>query len=68
MNGTLVIVQSHLIRRMKHHFVSYDGPVRLIIGTNGYIWIYYSPTVVTEETYVGRELQQAPEVLQEIRV
>ena len=29
---------------MKHHFVDIEGNIRLIIGLNGYIWIYYDKT------------------------
>ena len=68
MNGTLVQVQPHLIRRMKHHFVTFEGAVKLIIGTNGYLWIYYSPVTLTEETLVGREAQGEQKSITEIRV
>ncbi len=68
MNGILITVQPHLIRRMKHHFVTFDGPVKLIIGTNGYIWIYYSPVTLTEETLVGREAQGEHQTINEVRV
>ena len=68
MNGVLVQVQPHLIRRMKHHFVTFKDNVKLIIGTNGYIWIYYSPILITEETLVGREAEDEQTQITEIRV
>jgi len=68
MNGVLVQVQPHLIRRMKHHFVNFDDPVRIIIGTNGYLWIYYSPITLTEETLLGKEAVGEHKSITEIRV
>jgi len=68
MNGTLVQVQPHLIRRMKHHFVIFKENVKLIIGTNGYLWIYYSPVTLTEEAIIGHESNEEKMQVTEIRV
>lgn len=67
-NGVLVQVPPHLVRRMKHHFVGFEGNVKLIIGTNGYLWIYYSNVTLTEETLVGRESHEEHKQVTEIRV
>lgn len=41
-NGVLLKVDSNKIRRMKNHMMEFfsEPSIGLILGTNGYIWIY----------------------------
>lgn len=37
--GSLITVQSALIRRMRSHFLTMSWGVEVILGMNGYIWV-----------------------------
>lgn len=47
LNGFCLKLDSNFIRRMKNHIINFyentPDPIGVIIGTNGYVWIY-SPT------------------------
>jgi exosome complex RNA-binding protein Rrp4 len=48
LNGFMLKIDSNFVRRMKNHIIDFFGDrfdfkIGIIIGTNGYIWIY-SPT------------------------
>lgn len=44
MNGFYIKINHNLIKRMKNHFLNLENiNVSVILGNNGYIWIYYKP-------------------------
>jgi exosome complex component RRP4 len=49
-NGTLVIVPSTLVVRLKSHFHSLQCGVDMILGMNGYIWVQAASGVKAEES------------------
>ena len=40
-NGFMVKIDSNFIRRMKHHMIDFfQKQVKVIVGKNGYVWIF----------------------------
>ena len=53
--GVLVKVDANLVKRMKHHFISFDLGVKAILGHNGYVWIYYDNEEVKSISLLGQQ-------------
>ena len=52
-NGFLLKIDSNFVRRMKQHIMTLETPqgsVRLILGTNGYLWIQSETQLVSAQT------------------
>lgn len=48
-NGFCIKVNHNLIKRMKNHYLNLEeNNVSIILGNNGYIWIYYKPLLDTK--------------------
>ena len=53
--GMLLKVDSNLVKRMKHHFTSFEHGVKAILGHNGFIWIYYDIEEVKAGSLLGKQ-------------
>ena len=42
-NGCLVQVKASLIERMKSHFLTLQEHICMVLGMNGWVWVYYDP-------------------------
>ena len=78
-NGFLLKVDHNLIRRMKNHYLNLsEENVSVILGNNGYIWIYYNPASsksendMLESLMLGEQhvlnLQQAVEIPRSVKI
>jgi exosome complex RNA-binding protein Rrp4 len=56
-NGILIEVKQELIKKMKYHFVDLRDDVKMMLGMNGLIWIYYS-TIKLEQEYFSEDLSK----------
>lgn len=49
-NGFYLKINHNLIKRMKNHYLNVDiENISVILGNNGYIWIYYNPASSKED-------------------
>ena len=83
-NGFYLKVNHNLIKRMKNHYINVsEENVSVILGNNGYIWIYYNPATSKDDTKNNEadmieslmrgeqhvlNLQQAVEIPKEVKV
>lgn len=50
-------VKQELVKKMKYHFIDLKDDVKLILGMNGLIWIYYSK-IKLEQEYFSEDLSK----------
>ena len=49
MNGCLIQVKASLIERMKSHFITIQEHICMVLGMNGWVWVYYDPDFVMKD-------------------
>ena len=47
----MVEVKASLVERMKSHFISLEEQICLVLGMNGWVWVYYDPTLKERESF-----------------
>lgn len=58
MNGCLIQVKASLIERMKSHFITIQEHICMVLGMNGWVWVYYDPDQSSREKEESFDLKK----------